>query len=391
MRWRVARRLARELRAPPGRIASPSSDAVSDPFAELRRATREVLHRARFVTLDESGLEAVASKWQAPIAPQWDRETHFAGSPADTAAYVLVLDSINFGSGWFPLLRKRAGRSGYFVISMGLKERFEQAGPWTAAELKAIEVPELAHWLRQDPTAPPVAELFELYVQSLRDLGSLVEADCAGRFEALVEGAGASAARLVHSLARMPLFRDVATFRGELRVPFYKRAQIAVSDLASAFGGAGLGAFSDLDDLTAFADNTVPHVLRCEGALHYDEALAGRIEAGEAIAPGSPPEVEIRAAADSRSRSAREGIARPRDPRRAAGGRCVAVAARPTGRLQSPPPSSDPNPLLLIRVPEPSEKGHHDRRSIARHAGFVRRSRCSRLVARGRRTGAPRT
>ena len=35
--------------------------------------------------------------------------------PDATLAYVVTLDAVNFGSGWFPELRKRPGMSGYFT------------------------------------------------------------------------------------------------------------------------------------------------------------------------------------------------------------------------------------------------------------------------------------
>ena len=54
--------------------------------------------------------------------------------------------------------------------------------------------------------------------------------------------------------------------------------------------------FADLDRLTIFADNLVPHVLRMDGVLVYDPALAARIDAGELLEPG-PEEREIRACA----------------------------------------------------------------------------------------------
>jgi hypothetical protein len=54
--------------------------------------------------------------------------------------------------------------------------------------------------------------------------------------------------------------------------------------------------FSDLDRLTIFADNLVPHVLRVDGVLRYDPGLAARIDAGELIPPGDE-EREIRACA----------------------------------------------------------------------------------------------
>jgi hypothetical protein len=55
--------------------------------------------------------------------------------------------------------------------------------------------------------------------------------------------------------------------------------------------------FHDLDELTIFADNLVPHVLRVDGVLAYDGNLAKQIEREELIRPGSDAEVEIRACA----------------------------------------------------------------------------------------------
>ncbi len=79
-------------------------------------------------------------------------------------------------------------------------------------------------------------------------------------------------------------------------MPFYKRAQITCADLHLAAGGAWWGRFDDLARLTAFADNVVPHVLRCAGVLEYAPALAADLDAGRELAAGSEEEVEIRAA-----------------------------------------------------------------------------------------------
>jgi hypothetical protein len=75
-------------------------------------------------------------------------------------------------------------------------------------------------------------------------------------------------------------------------VGFYKRAQIAASDLALG----GVADFDDIEALTIFADNLVPHVLRCEGVLVYDDGLAAHIDAGRLLRPG-PQEREIRGCA----------------------------------------------------------------------------------------------
>ena len=55
------------------------------------------------------------------------------GSEAEVAAYFLTLDTVNFGSGWFPTLRKRAGWSGYFTVAWALADRFRAHGAWTPA------------------------------------------------------------------------------------------------------------------------------------------------------------------------------------------------------------------------------------------------------------------
>jgi Potential Queuosine, Q, salvage protein family len=190
---------------------------------------------------------------------------------------MLTLDAINFGSGWFPTLRKRPGSSGYYTVAWALADRFREHGPWANDELRALEAAELARVLEQDPGH----ELMALYARALNELGAFL-----GDRHALdlIKQADGSAERLAESLAAgMPMFDD----RG-----FWKRAQIVPNDFALA----GLAEFDDLDELTIFADNLVPHVLRVDGVLRYDPELASRIDRGELLRPGSE-EQEIRACA----------------------------------------------------------------------------------------------
>ena len=267
---------------------------IDDLFDRIRAATATVMRRAQRVRIDEGRVAALAGALNA-VPPPDVAHRRFSDSEA-TAAFVLCLNAINFGSGWFPYLQKRAGCSGYVTVATALRERFAAAKPWDARALCALETADVATALGQDIAVPEVAELMGLFARSLRDLGALLLERFDGRFEGLVAAAEGSAARLVDVLASMPLYRDVSRYGG-IDVPFYKRAQLAAADLNGAFSGRGPGCFRDLDRLTAFADNLVPHVLRREGALVYDRDLARRIDAGERLEPGSPEEVEIRAAA----------------------------------------------------------------------------------------------
>ena len=113
-----------------------------------------------------------------------------------------------------------------------------------------------------------------------------------GRFAAVADAAADSAVVLVEQLSRWSCFADSSRF-GELELPFLKRAQIAAADLDEA----GVLKAADLDRLTMFADNLVPHVLRLDGVLRFDPALVERIDREELIEHGSREEVEIRACA----------------------------------------------------------------------------------------------
>jgi len=272
---------------------------VSDVFARIRAAAAAVAEQARAVRIDETALRALGRRIAASreLGAGSADPAHLAfDDPSRTLAYVLTLDAINFGSGWFPHLHKPGGRSGYFTIATALRAHFEQHGPWDAQALQRISAADCARIFGQAQAGLHAAELMALFSQALGDLGRFLATRFGGRFAGPVEAADQRAGALVEVLAEMPFYRDVARY-ADLEVPLYKRAQITVSDLAHAFGGEGLGRFLDRDSLTIFADNLVPHVLRMEGALVYDSDLLARIEAGEEIPAGSPEEVEIRAVA----------------------------------------------------------------------------------------------
>jgi hypothetical protein len=148
----------------------------------------------------------------------------------------------------------------------------------------------------QDPANKIIIELMAHFSAALNQLGRYLLNRFNGSFTGLVEAAGASAEQLVHLLRQMPYFNDVAPYAG-LEVPFFKRAQIIAADLTIAFQGRTWGCFSDLEQMTIFADNLVPHVLRMDGILRYDDALLTRISAQTLIPAGSAEEVEIRACA----------------------------------------------------------------------------------------------
>jgi hypothetical protein len=262
-------------------------------FDEIRERCRVVAAGGAWVRIDLDRLAGYAEELRPLLdAPVDDDPGRMRlGSVDDTVAFVVALDAVNFGSGWFPVLRKRPGMSGYHTVAAALREH----GAPTAGWLAGVGTAECCELFGQDP-AEPAAELMARFAEAWNQLGRLLLDRYDGQAVHLVEAAGGSAEQLVGLLRAAPHFDDRRTWRG-LDVPFYKRAQITAADLHAALGGEGPGRFGDLDRLTIFADNLVPHVLRLDGVLELDPALVASIDAGELVPEGGEAEVELRACA----------------------------------------------------------------------------------------------
>jgi Potential Queuosine, Q, salvage protein family len=249
--------------------------------AEIRERAAWVASRARQVRIAEAAIEPYAATLpdRSPPAPDLPGAT-----PEQRAAFSLTLNAINFGSGWFPTLRKPPGMSGFRTVEAGVRAH----GPWPAAELAAMTPSAIAAALGQDPDH----QLMRLFAVHLRELGERVRDERDGSFLALARAGDGSAVALAEHLASWDTWRDVSPYAGAA-VPFFKRAQIAAADLALS----GVAPAADLAELTLFADNLVPHVLRLDGVLEFDAGLVARIDRGELLEHDSAEEVEIRACA----------------------------------------------------------------------------------------------
>src|SRR4051812_35793904 len=96
-------------------------------FDDIRNAAAEVMRRARHVRLaspDQISRYALGLPLDKLATPTIDPASHYFDPqrPDATAAFFVTLDSINFGSGYFPHLRKRPGKSGYYTVATCLTE-----------------------------------------------------------------------------------------------------------------------------------------------------------------------------------------------------------------------------------------------------------------------------
>jgi len=282
-------------------LATQETAHPVDIFDEIRAGIRFVADRATHVRIREDRLNAYALSLQPrPPSNTLDTTHHFtAQDPEVLATYILCLEAVNFGSGYEDdLVREgwpRIDNSLYFTVSTALKKSFETDGAWTAKKISGMTVDDM-HAVFMLPMERMGRMLATQFSESLNELGAFITKDYNESFKPLVESANGKASSLVAILGALPGFHDVVHYQGR-DVQILKRAQIAASDLNLAFEQKGETLFSDIDRLTIFADNGLPHVLRLDGILELHPDLERRIKAGSFISAGSDEEVELRCCA----------------------------------------------------------------------------------------------
>jgi hypothetical protein len=231
--------------------------------------------------------------------PQGPAPYHYFDGTATTAEWLFVLDTLNHcfwpevGTHPWQICYENSVLSGYWALAASLKRAMEERIPIHQAKtLAALDRKTLASIFRGNGEIPLLAERLE----NLRQAGQVLLDRFQGSFIHVLEEAKGSALELVFLLTgEFSSFNDIATYHGKT-VYFFKRSQLLTHDLWCTFSGNSWGRFAELDHLTAFADYKLPQVLRQLGIVRYEPELAERIDRLEHIPPGSPEEVEIRAA-----------------------------------------------------------------------------------------------
>jgi hypothetical protein len=311
-------------------LALPTEDRLG-----VLTTTLPVVLTAPQVTLDGARVATIAEVWSAEPWPNhgWDTSIHFFDGTERTLNWMALLDALNFCFwGDPPRPREIEGRAesmplgdlapidpttiprwqvrwhdtwygGYNALAVALRRAQEEGLPlWDAGFLARIDADTLRHILRTDPDENGVAvpiPLFAARLANTHEMGRVLLEQYEGQFARVIEAAQRDAVALALRMAdEFPSFHDVARWENEggQEVRILKRAQILVSDIASAFDGKEWGDFTQLDALTAFADYKVPQLLRRLGILTYAPELAAKLDRLEAIPAGSADEVAIRAA-----------------------------------------------------------------------------------------------
>ncbi|XP_053986048.1 queuosine salvage protein isoform X1 [Hylaeus volcanicus] len=221
----------------------------------------------------------------------------FHPSPEDHGAvdWIFVLDTLNY-SFWSKSDSPKwtvNGQTGYFALCASIKRAMDEGKPIIDPKYYSrITRCDAEQIFRGDNTA--TIPLLDERIKSLREAGKILLENYQGTFTECIKLCSGSAEKLLKLIVNeFVSYQDEADYQN-LRVSFYKRAQILVADIWTCFNGEGIGEFHDIDYITAFADYRIPQVLLHFGVLRYSSGLLYRLQCDEELENGGDDEIEIR-------------------------------------------------------------------------------------------------
>jgi len=262
-------------------------------LSQIRPATQWVIQQAQTVSLNKERLQQFAEQIPAESFEHFSfaEDFHYAGDDNKLLQFIILLDTLNFGSAYSSDWQEKVQASGYKTIATAIKNRLESEKVITADDLEKMTYRDLAKIFN----ASEDFVLLPYFAACWNELGWFLKQYYHGDFTQLINTCHHSANQLVNTLVEnLVAFKDIAHYKTRT-VPFLKKAQCLTADLFLAFKGKKYGQFDDIAELTSFADNLVPHVLKTEGILSYSQDLAEKIQHRVKIPINSFEEVELRA------------------------------------------------------------------------------------------------
>ena len=260
-------------------------------------SARFVVENSKLVRISLPAINKFVENFNYRLS-HWNRKLHFWGSIDDVLNYLLALNATNYcfwnlddDKKW-SICYNNKWYSGYNGLAVAYKRAIKEKTPLTNAKyLSELTKKEY------DKILKGKGELLlkEKRLAALHEVGKTLTKKYEGKFRNMVEEAGFEAIELVKLIVNeIPSFSDEAYFNFK-PIKFYKRAQLLVADIWSAFRGKGVGALKNVANLTCFADYKLPQILREFGILQYDKELEKIVDNKKLIPSGSVEEIEIRA------------------------------------------------------------------------------------------------
>ncbi len=257
-----------------------------------------VVGNSRYVSTDMDGVRRFAKKIFSTEIPDWDNELQLLSTEEETVQYYFFIDSTQ-GCTW-PAAGKERWHfkigdewvKGYYAFAYAIKQAALKDKKYLDAEyLSNISFEDFLEIFQ----GKGELQLMKERQRSLKENFTILKEKYDGQAGNLVKAANKDVSALVYKIVKeFPSFDDKAMFNGK-EVYFWKRAQIFPNDIYFALNGKGLGEFTNMDDLSIFADYKIPQLLEDEGVIKYNDELLEKIKHEELLPFGSMEEIEIRA------------------------------------------------------------------------------------------------
>ncbi|CAH2306001.1 Hypothetical predicted protein [Pelobates cultripes] len=272
-----------------------------------REAGKFITEKSKDVFVEPEGIQKLADKLYEKIIRNeitlagWKglHELNPQSSGEDAVNWVFFADTLNF-SFWSEsedekYLVKYKGKeySGYWSLCAAMNRALDEGIPLTAASYySTVTMDQLKKILRSDSKFP--IPMIEERLNILHQTGKVIMEKFGGSFLNVLKQSEKSAVKLMQLVVEnFPSYRDEATFQG-IKVAFYKRAQILVGDIWGVLEGKGDGCFSDIRQITMFADYRIPQALVHFGVMRYSENLLKKLNEGWLFQNEDVEEIEIR-------------------------------------------------------------------------------------------------
>lgn len=265
---------------------------------KILNSLEPVVSQSQYVKINQTKIADFCSNFDSHKIDFWLNESPYDYYRlADQARlnFIFIFDSINFcywGNPKWTIEYQAKKYDGAWGMIAALGKAIDHHLPILDAQyLSILSRQDLSEILEGNTEIP----LFDQRLDILRENGKILLAKYDGQFLNVLKQAQGDALSLLDIMTTdFPSYDDSVYYLGQ-QVFFHKRAQLAICDIYRTYHGQGLGNFSNIDQLTAFADYKIPQSLRKLGILEYNAELATQVDTRTEIPKDSQAEIEIRA------------------------------------------------------------------------------------------------
>lgn len=180
---------------------------------------------------------------------------------------------------------------GWWALVACFHRAIEEGVPITdGSYLQHLNNEQTESLFRGEPEIPLVKERKLI----LNSIGKALVEKYNGHFHTAFRDCKKDALSVLTLVSEFEGFDDVPLYEGK-KIPFYKKAQVVVSDLDELLKTTSGSGLQGMELLPGHADYKIPAQLRMLGILRYDDDLSQIVDSLIEIPAGSALEVEIRA------------------------------------------------------------------------------------------------